>query len=489
MKLPLAFGLCAAVLSAATVRVQVNGRVITIDLEQYTAGALAGESSVFQSDEALKAMAVAARTYAVHFRGRHAAEGFDLCDTTHCQHIDLQHITARMSAAATNTSGELLWYQGKPALSYYSRDCGGQSEDARLVWPAASVPYLKSRPDPYCARNVASSHWHWEVSPRDLIAALQQSALRVPATLDHLSVAEKTISNRAQTLVLNGSGQSIRIDASSFRFAVGRALGWNTLKSNFYQTSQVNGNIIFDGKGAGHGVGLCQLGAEQMGIEKHSYREILGFYYPGTAVGLTAQGISWQKLTGEQITILSMQPSQDAATLAIADRQARVASQRTRRQFMSPVEIRIYPDVETFRNATGEPGWVAAHTSRSRIDLQPTAILKSRGTLETTLRHELIHVLIESDSNADLPIWFREGLAAYFTGSVQAGISSSVVADTDLFQTTDQTRARAANRNAAMRVADLVDRYGEETVLGWLRTDLPRDVTNASAKQAATKSK
>lgn len=484
--------LIAAIASAhaATIRIEVNGRVTTMELEQYVAAALAGESSVFQSEEALKAMTVATRTYAVHFRGRHASEGFDLCDTTHCQRIDPKQVTARLSAAAASTAGELLWYQGKPALAYYTRDCGGHSEDARTVWPDAAAPYLKSHADPYCLRNNGGSHWHWEAEPREIASALERSGLRVPPMLERISILARTPSNRAQTLMLTGPGGSQPISASSFRFALGRLLGWNTLRSESYEIAQSGGRIVFDGKGAGHGVGLCQLGAEQMGREKHSYREILAFYYPGTAAGLTARGIPWQKLTGERVAMLSMQPSDDAAALAMADRLAREVSQRTRMTLPATVEIRVYPDVETFRNATGEPGWVAARTSGTRIDLQPSAILRSRGTLENTLRHELTHVVLEAGARPGLPVWFREGLAAYFSTPPGAAAASSAPAiDTDLFQTSDQSRARAANRAAHKQVTDLVNRYSETVVVGWLKLGLPREVMNARAKQAATKSK
>lgn len=473
---------------AATIRVEVNGRVVTTELEQYTAAALAGESSVFQSDEALKAMAVAARTYAVRFRGRHTNEGFDLCDTTHCQRIDSKQVTSRLSAAAAATAGELLWYQGKPAFSYYTRDCGGQSEDARSIWPDAAPVYLKSHLDPYCVRNGAAAHWHWEGDPHEIVSALQQSGLRVPATLERVSIIARTPWNRAQMLMLTGRDESQRISASSFRFAIGRLLGWNTLRSEAYEIAQANGRIVFDGKGAGHGVGLCQLGAEQMGREKHSYREILEFYYPGTSVGLTAQGIPWQKLNGERVVMLSIRPSDDASALAVADRLAREVSVRTRLPLPASIEIRAYPDVETFRNATAEPGWVASHTSGTRIDLQPPAILKSHGTLENTLRHELTHVVLEAGAHPGLPVWFREGLAAYFSSPLGSG-STAAVADTDLFQIADQARARSANRAARQRVTDLVNRYGEGTVVSWLKLGLPREVMNATAKQAVTKSK
>ena len=100
-----------------------GGKVVEMPLEKYVAGVLAGESSVFRSEEALKAMAVAARTYAVRLRGRHAKDGFDFCATTHCQRVNLKAITPRFDAIADATAGELLWFEGKPAFACYTRDC------------------------------------------------------------------------------------------------------------------------------------------------------------------------------------------------------------------------------------------------------------------------------------------------------------------------------------------------------------------------------
>lgn len=486
MRLALLF-LSSLVLSAATVRVQINGKITTMDLEEYTAGVLAGESSVFQSEEALKAMAVAARTYAVRFRGRHAAEGFDLCDTTHCQRIDRRDVTARLIAAAAGTQGELLWYNGKPAATYYTRDCGGHIEDARVLWPEAAAPYLTRHGDPYCLR-VNNGKWRWQASAGDIAGALRQSGLRAPRTLQNISILDRTPTDRARTLMLIGGGESMRISASSFRFAIGRLLGWNTLRSDLYETATQNGLVVFNGNGAGHGAGLCQNGAEEMGREKHSYVEILDFYYPGTKVGLTAQGIRWTRMNGEKVTMFSTQPGQDAATLALADRLLRNVSQRTHRAIPPNVELRVYPDLDMFRNATREPGWVAAHTSASRIDLQPVAVLRSRGVLESTIAHELTHVLLQTGANPALPVWFREGLAAYFT-STPGAASPAHSTDADLRQTSDASRARAAYDSARSRVAALVNRYSEAVVLSWVTAGLPREVANASTKDAATKRK
>src|SRR6266511_4955582 len=95
----------AAIPSTVRVRVAAPGRTIDLPLERYVAAVVAGESSVFRSAEALKAMAVAARTYAVRFRGRHLRDGFDFCDTAHCQRADLNAITRRIEVAVAETAG------------------------------------------------------------------------------------------------------------------------------------------------------------------------------------------------------------------------------------------------------------------------------------------------------------------------------------------------------------------------------------------------
>ena len=257
----------------ATVKVRNGGKIVEIPMERYVAAVLAGESSVFQSDEALKAMAVAARTYAVRMRGRHGAEGFDLCDTTHCQRLDPSAVTSRLEKAAAETVGELLWFKGKPAFTPYTRDCGGTSEDAASVWPDLATPYLKSHSDPYCVR-VSATPWRWNADPRQIGRALRQSGLRGPTLLDRIGITERTRSGRASILILAGGNESIRISASSFRFAVGRELGWNTVRGDKYEVHSSNGRLIFEGMGEGHGVGLCQHGSEQSthGSTGRSYR-------------------------------------------------------------------------------------------------------------------------------------------------------------------------------------------------------------------------
>src|SRR5690242_17531281 len=116
MRWVLALTIAGQLGAQTVVRVRVGSVTLAMPLEHYVAGVLAGESTVFRSDEALNAMAVAARTYAVRMRGRHRAEGYDFCATTHCQRVEPDAITPRLEAIAAATAGELLWFEGKPAF-------------------------------------------------------------------------------------------------------------------------------------------------------------------------------------------------------------------------------------------------------------------------------------------------------------------------------------------------------------------------------------
>ncbi len=471
------------------VRVRLPTGVVEMPLERYVAAVLAGEASVFRSDEALKAMAVAARTYAVRLRGRHSKEGFDFCVTTHCQRIDLKAITPRLEKAVDDTAGELLWFEGKPAFAVYTRDCGGRTEEVSAVWPEFEAPYLKSHEDPYCLR-AGLGQWQWAGSGPEILAALRASQLRAPATLEQIVLRQSRPSGRAEVLALVGGGQTVPISASSFRFALGRRIGWNTLRSDGYRVRVENGRFVFEGTGAGHGVGLCQRGADEMGVEGKSYRDILAFYYPGTVVGLTGRGLKWARLGGESVAVLTTQPDRDAGLVAIAERIGRGWAERTKWAWPAGVEIRVYPDVETFRNATGEPGWVAAQTRGSRVEMQPSRVLRERGALDSTLRHELLHVLVESRAKTGLPVWFREGVVEWFAdGADCQSAAGCQPAPQGLRSRSDQAAARAGYAEARKRVDQLVSRYGAETVLAWVTLGLPPELKNSMSNQDTTKSK
>jgi stage II sporulation protein D len=174
--------------------------------------------------------------------------------------------------------------------------------------------------------------------------------------------------------------------------------------------------------------------------------------------------------------------------LAAAERIQHSIAQRTHWPAPMGIELRVYPDLDSFRNATAEPGWVAAHTQGRRIHLQPAASLRAKGSIDSTLTHELAHVFVESQAVTATPLWFHEGLAL-FLESGRGTAAARIPAEAELRQTADAARARLAYAQARAEVGDLVQRYGEATVLGWVGRGLPAEVAKASVSQPATKSK
>lgn len=442
---------------AYKVRLSANegGQVINVPAETYVAGVLAGESSTFRSDEALKAMAVAARTYAAHFRSRHEAEGFDFCATTHCQRF-VKDILPRFTAAAAATRGLLLWYEARPAFAVYTRDCGGQSEAGQEVWPEIRAPYLPVHADIYCTRH-RTDGWSWSARDGDVQQALRASKLRVPDRLTQISVLARTASGRANILELTDGNSRERISAGSFRLAVGRALGWNTIRSDRYQVRMAGERVSFSGTGQGHGAGLCQKGADEMGVEGFTFREILRFYYPGTNVSRLATGIKWTRVSNAELALFTARPDRGKDVLRTATEELIQLRNRWHLAPAATPEIYIYPDMESFRNGSGEPGTVAGHTQGNRIELQPLDVLEKRGLLRSTLRHELLHVLVEARAKPGVPVWFREGLVENLAGEQSTG--------------------------DAPRVAALIRRYGVDEVMGWVASGLPPAVLHSSSSR------
>jgi stage II sporulation protein D len=434
---------------------------IAMPLEEYVAAVLAGESAGFKSDEALKAMAVAARTYAVYFKSRHTLEGFDFCDTTHCQDVRLGNESSRVHAAVTATEGELLWYQGRPAATYYHRSCGGELEDASALDRNLHAPYLRKRQDLYCPR---SDEWQTEITVADLAGALAQP-------VNALTVESRTETGRVRTLLVNGKPLS----ATDFRLSVGRALGWEKIPSDLYQLEDRGGRITLRGRGQGHGVGLCQAGADSMGKQGRGYREILAYYYPGTALGISAQGLAWQKLPGATVDIVSTNPSDGVTLLPVAENALRFAISRTGWTLNLRPQVKVFPNIAIYRDATGEPGWVAASTRGDMIRLQPMETLKRTNVLDATLRHEFLHLVVESQASPRAPRWLREGLVIYLENPSAVKPTSTDVNTLDhrLRSAHTETEMRGVYRACVSAVADLVSRHGLPTVLGWVKNGPP----------------
>jgi stage II sporulation protein D len=453
---------------------------LRVPQEEYVASAVAGESGNFQHEESLKAMAVAVRTYAAHFRGRHAGQGFDFCDSTHCQTLNFKAISPRTRAAVASTRGEMLWYRGSPAASFYHQHCGGTVAAADEAWPDLRAPYLKQQADPYCMRGVPLP-WKAQLDRKQLENALRLEGLKVPARWDVLAIVKRSPSGRVLKLAFSTNdpqptGAGAFISASSLRFAIGRTFGWNQVRSDLYDVETTTDSVIFSGRGAGHGVGLCQAGAEEMAKEGQTYRQILAFYYPGTFLGKTATGLAWQQRNGNRFELVSVQPEQDAEVLHYAENILPTLEAQLGWKLEFKPQLKVYPTLDVYRDSTGQPGWIAAFTSGHTIRLQPLAVLKKKAVLESTLRHEFTHLLIEARAHAGTPLWFREGLVLHFADTdhnfepVKMNETEMEKAFAHPVNRQDLERAYAAART---KVARMVEQNGRETILRWLAAGLP----------------
>src|SRR5687768_17578189 len=192
-----------------------GGKIGDVPLEVYVARVLAGEGEPNAPEATQQALAVAIRTYALFNAGKHAREGFDLCDSTHCQVPRSAHANSRRAALAT--AGRILTHDGAPAEIFYSASCGGRSETAAAAWPTIGVPrpYLRSVKDNVHDDDVP---WTLEKSLPDLQAAMERSGFS--GTLKNVEIKSRTKSDRAAVLKLSGM-QPDRIAGDQFRAAIG----------------------------------------------------------------------------------------------------------------------------------------------------------------------------------------------------------------------------------------------------------------------------
>ncbi len=263
----------------------------TVPLEVYLAGVVTGEAGDLSRLEAYKAQAVAARTYLVKHLKNHAGEGYNLCDSTHCQlYTGTGEVSATARAAVEGTSGEILLYRGVPAEAYYHSVCGGRTEDMSYVWPPERLPYLVSVRDgpagrPYCSI-APGFRWKTKLYYTGLTRLARQAGWIVAdEEAKGLRISAWGPSGRAAELEIYTQRRRVKVPATDFYHGIGRRAGWNAVRSSYFRLLPARDYVMLDGLGNGHGVGMCQWGAEGMARKGFKYRDILKHYYPGTEIG------------------------------------------------------------------------------------------------------------------------------------------------------------------------------------------------------------
>jgi stage II sporulation protein D len=278
----------------AMVKVHVGAkggpRVLTLPLDEYVLGAVRAEMlpstlRAAPASRALDVQAIVSRTYAAANLGRHAADGYDLCDTTHCQVY--RAATAgegRDDAAAravSATHGKVLTFQGRVIQALFHADCGGHTASAASVWGGAEAPYLESVDVWFCARRPASA-WTFDVEQGRVLRALNaDSRTRIGTRFRRVEIASRDASGRALAVTLIGSN-TISVRAEVFRAVMTQAFGPRSIRSTWFEVVGDRSRLHFSGVGFGHGVGLCQGGALRRVEARQTPAEILAHYFPGT---------------------------------------------------------------------------------------------------------------------------------------------------------------------------------------------------------------
>lgn len=282
-----------------------NDRITLInvlEMEKYLLGVVPFEIGRAQGQiEAIKAQAIAARTYAIGGMGSRVALGFDFYATVADQvYGGASGEDTMVSRGVMETRGEIITYRGDPIIAYYSSTCGGRTSAVAEVWPwRESKPYLKSRsdmmPDGQTAYCQSSNRFRWTVtwaedSLRHVLQNTIGGRLNDPSfrieRIDDVRITGTTESGRAEAMNIVADAITYRIPADSIRWVLRPRLNASLNSSLILELhalaaapGQPVSRLEVKGGGWGHGVGMCQVGAIGRARAGQNYRDILNAYY------------------------------------------------------------------------------------------------------------------------------------------------------------------------------------------------------------------
>lgn len=250
-----------------------------LPLREYLYGVIPCEIGPISDEtfEAVKAQAIVARSFTLSRLGRRKGWGYGLYDSylRDQEYRGAGYESELSNRAVDETAGEVLIWEGEVAEALYHCCCGGKTTQGsrNYLIPVFDTPGHKSGAKPFCAQ---SPHFSWEVTiPRDsvekMLARLKMIKEQVRVRSFKLKRDEK--SKRVKKLWFKTDKGEVIVSGDDFRFALG-------LKSQMFDMKFTKRNVIFTGKGWGHGIGLCQDGAVAMARHGYNYREILNHYYP-----------------------------------------------------------------------------------------------------------------------------------------------------------------------------------------------------------------
>ena len=264
-----------------------DGRILLtniIPVEEYLYGQVAGEMSPHWELEALKAQVVAARSYALYMIRHPKSSFYDLEKGTADQvYLGAQSESDRIRVAVESTKNEVVTKGTLPIKTYYHSRCGGHTESAKAVWNTSEKNHKVGVPCPYCRK--FPLNWQIKIKAAELFNLLKIPHFeRKPFKI---GVLKKTPSGRVNEISIEADNKKFAINSEDLR----NLLGYTNVKSTRFEISNTPEEVIFDGTGAGHGVGMCQWGAQFLAKKGKTYREILAHYYPSYKISSNTQSL------------------------------------------------------------------------------------------------------------------------------------------------------------------------------------------------------
>ncbi|NTW15929.1 MAG: SpoIID/LytB domain-containing protein [Syntrophaceae bacterium] len=249
-----------------------------LDVDAYLYGVVPKEMSPQWHPEALKAQAIAARTYVLYQKGKNKNRDYDVIASTTSQVYGGAGAEIKESNQAVDeTRGMVILYNGQLALTYFHSNSGGMTEDAKRVWNA-DIPYLRTVKDEYSIK-APNSSWTLSLSTDTIRYALNNKGSEI-GSIERLVPVDVSPSGRIQKIkIFHGGGESV-VKGTDFRITIDPVL----IKSTLFTIINDEEKIHLEGRGYGHGVGMSQWGAYMMAREGYSYNDILKHYYRGVEI-------------------------------------------------------------------------------------------------------------------------------------------------------------------------------------------------------------
>lgn len=242
-----------------------------IPFEDYVAGVVSSEAGRNWAIEALKAQAVISRTYASYYRDINADNDYHLTSTELHQVYKGRNTNPAITYAVSETEGEILTYNRRPINAVFHATCEGKTELPEEIWEG-SYPYLRSVE---CnSHNAPYENWRRKFRLSGLEKALKIREIK------NITISSYTATGRVSRLKILSGNDSVGIEIRAEELR--RRIGYKKLPSTDFYVKRSGKDIIFTGKGFGHGVGLSQWGALEMAKKGKDYRDILAHFYPGT---------------------------------------------------------------------------------------------------------------------------------------------------------------------------------------------------------------